>query len=56
MVYTIFPLIMIILGFVQAPLLFINFESIIVSAGILLGGGSNLFFFYQAQSGTPLLI
>lgn len=51
MAYTVFPMIMVVLGIVQAPLVFINFTMIIISIGILIGGGSNLFFFYQAQGG-----
>jgi hypothetical protein len=50
--YTVFPIIMAVLGVVQAPLIFINFTMIIISIGVLMGGGSNLFFFYQAHGGN----
>lgn len=52
LVYTIFPLLMIVLAITQSPFRFINFDSVIVSIGVLLGGGSNFFFFYQAQKGS----
>lgn len=54
LVYTVFPLIMIVLGLVQAPFVFIQLNGIIVSIGILIGAGSNLFFFSQASTGTSV--
>ena len=56
LVYTVFPLIMVVLGLVQAPLIFIRFDGIIVSLGILAGAGANLFFYSQASAGMIVYI
>jgi hypothetical protein len=39
-VYAVFPLIMVILGVVQAPLVFINFPMIIIASGIFIAAGA----------------
>jgi len=46
---------MVILGVVQAPLVFINFSLIIIASGIFIGAGANLFFFFQAAGGKLFL-
>ena len=56
LVYTVFPVIMIVLGLTQAPFIFIPINSIIVSSGILIGAGANLFFFSQASAGMIVYI
>lgn len=56
LVYTVFPLITIVLGLIQAPFIFIPINSIIVSLGILTGAGANLFFYSQASAGMIVYI